>query len=95
MTVYVDDMKAPYRAMIMCHMLATSDAELHDMADRLGIKRGWYQKAGTVHRHYDISMSKRGQAVRAGAVQIDRRGVAALIQARRAGVPEHCIDLFV
>jgi hypothetical protein len=32
MTVYVDDMRARYGRLILCHMLASSDAELHDMA---------------------------------------------------------------
>lgn len=84
MTVYVDDMRAEYRRMVMCHMLADSDEELHAMAQRIGLARRWHQKAGTVHSHYDICSSKRAQAVRAGAVEIGRREVARLIQGKRA-----------
>ena len=83
MTVYVDAMRAAYGRMVMCHMLADSDAELHEMADRIGVARRWHQKRGTVHSHYDICRSKRALAVREGAVEIDRRELARLIQGRR------------
>ncbi len=56
MTVYVDDMRAPYGRMVMCHMLADTDDELHAMADHIGVARRWHQKAGTPHSHYDICL---------------------------------------
>jgi len=31
MTVYVDDMRSKFGHMIMCHMLADTDEDLHDM----------------------------------------------------------------
>lgn len=65
MTVYVDDMRAPYGRMIMCHMIADTETELHAMADRIGVARRWYQV-----NHYDICLSKRAKAVAAGAVEI-------------------------
>jgi hypothetical protein len=37
MSVYVDDMGAPYRGMIMFHMIADSSAELLAMADKIGV----------------------------------------------------------
>lgn len=70
MTVYVDDMRAPYGRLIMCHMIADTDDELHAMADRIGVQRKWFQKPGTPQRHYDIALSKRILAIEAGAVQI-------------------------
>jgi hypothetical protein len=85
MTVYVDHMRAQYGRMVLCHMLADSDQELHAMADRIGVARRWHQKPGTVHSHYDICLSKRAQAVREGAVEIGRRELARLIHVRRAG----------
>ena len=81
--VYVDDMRAPYGGMIMCHMLADTDEELHAMADKIGVARRWHQKAGTPHSHYDICLTKRADAVKAGAVEIDRRHVSAFLKRKR------------
>jgi hypothetical protein len=82
-SVYVDDMRAPYRRMIMCHMLADTDDELHAMAARIGVARKWHQKPGTVQSHYDISLTKRALAVAAGAKEIDRYGLVAILKAKR------------
>jgi hypothetical protein len=83
MTVYVDAMRAPYRGMKMCHMLADTDEELHAMADKIGLARRWHQKPGTTRSHYDICLAKRALAVKSGAVEIDRRKVAEILAARR------------
>jgi hypothetical protein len=80
---YVDDMRAPYGQMIMCHLLADTDEELHAMAAKIGVARRWHQKAGTPHSHYDICLSKRANAVALGAVEIDRAGVAGIIKQKR------------
>ncbi|MGY4333163.1 hypothetical protein ACVWWG_007580 [Bradyrhizobium sp. LB7.2] len=83
MAVYVDDMKAPFGNMIMCHMWADSDAELLAMADKLGVNRKWIQGHPTLsfgkHRnaswvHFDIAQSKRALAVSGGAIETDRFG---------------------
>ena len=83
MSVYVDDMKAPFGNMVMCHMWADSDDELLDMADRIGVARKWIQGHSTLsfgrHRnaswvHFDIAQSKRALAVRFGAIETDRFG---------------------
>ncbi len=83
MTVYVDDMQARYRRMIMCHMLADTDEELHAMADAIGVARKWHQKPGTSHSHYDICMSKKAKAIKLGAVQIGRKEVSQLVNKKR------------
>lgn len=87
MAVYVDDMRAKFGRMIMCHMLADTDDELHAMADAIGVARKWHQKAGTIRSHYDIALSKRAIAVRMGAFEIDRSRVAAILKARREALP--------
>lgn len=84
MSVYVDDMRAPYGRLIMCHMLADSDEELHAMADRIGVARRWWQspkrRSGS---HYDIALSKRALAVQFGAVEISWRQAGAMNARRR------------
>lgn len=83
MSVYVDDMRAPFGNMVMCHMWADSDEELLEMADKIGVQRKWIQGHQTLsfgkHRnaswvHFDIALSKRALAVRFGAIETDRVG---------------------
>lgn len=82
MSVYVDDATIPFRRMKMCHMLADTEKELHRMADKIGVSRRWYQnKASTPH--YDVCLSKRALAVKAGAVEVDRRGLVEIIRRLR------------
>lgn len=82
MTVYVDDMQAPFRRMIMCHMIADTPEELHAMADRIGVARRWFQGD-----HYDIAMIKRRLAVAAGAQQITWRQAGMMMSVVRLGWP--------
>lgn len=70
MSVYVDNMRAGYGRMVMCHMIADSTAELLGMADKIGVAYRWLQAAGTYKEHFDICLSKRAQAVKAGAVEL-------------------------
>lgn len=82
MSVYVDNARIPYRGMIMCHMLADTLEELHAMAQFIDLEPEWFQNHGMPH--YDICLAKRHLAVRAGAIQIGRRDVGALIRRWRA-----------
>ena len=41
MSVYVDNMQAPFGNMVMCHMWADTDDELLAMADAIGVQRKW------------------------------------------------------
>lgn len=69
MSVYVDDFRAPYGRMIMCHMVADTLEELHAMADKIGVSRRWFQNKPR-RPHYDISLSKREKAVKFGALEV-------------------------
>lgn len=82
MSVYVDDMRAPFGRLIMCHMVADTEAELHAMADRIGVDRKWYQyPKKSRYPHYDIALSKRALAVEAGAKEIRWRDAPAIARA--------------
>ena len=86
MAVYVDDMyRVPlgqFGRMKMSHMIADSTEELLAMADRIGLARRWLQHGGTTREHFDIALSKRAEAVKAGAVEITLREYVAKVRAR-------------
>jgi hypothetical protein len=76
MPVYVGVSMWEFRNMIMCHMVADTRAELDEMARELGLKPEWVQLpkretgVGSLV-HYDISKTKRAQAVALGAIPLD------------------------
>src|SRR3954471_3664154 len=71
-TVYVGVPMWPFGRMIMCHMFASTDEELREMADKIGVARRWEQKPrASIGPHYDLSKSKRVVAIRHGAVACD------------------------
>ena len=78
MTIYVDTMRAKYGRMIMCHMVADNEEELHAMADRIGVARKWYQGD-----HYDICLAKKKLAIAAGAKEISWRQLGEMVIRKR------------
>lgn len=86
MTVYVDDMYAPYRGMKMCHMIADTREELDEMADFVGVARKWIQKRGTPEEHYDVAMSARAKAVAFGAKEVTTKELIEIIKLKRLAV---------
>lgn len=83
MTIYVDDVRHGFGRMVMCHLWADSLDELLAMVDRIGVQRKWIQGHPTLsfgkHRlaswvHFDITISKKTLAIKAGAVLTDRYG---------------------
>lgn len=71
--VYVDDMNAPFRNMIMSHMIADTKEELLEMADKIGVNRKWIQCENTYLEHFDIALSKKALAISLGAKLITRQ----------------------
>lgn len=71
MAVYVDGEQNKFRRMVMCHMFADTIAELHAMADAIGMRREWFQPLS--FPHYDVAKGRRAAAVARGAVEVDRR----------------------
>lgn len=84
MTVYVDNMRAPYGRLTLCHMLADSDDELKAMAEKIGVALRWHQHPGKAQSHFDICLTKRALAVANGAQEITMREAALLIRKKRA-----------
>jgi len=75
MAVYVDSVRFKFRRMIMCHMWADTDEELHLMARRIGMRREWFQAPPKASwKHYDISLTSKRRALELGAVLTDRYG---------------------
>ena len=80
MTIYIDELtyfpndaiKPGIRHMgnHWCHMACDGDiSELHRFAERLGLRRGWFQDHRLVP-HYDLTPEKRVLAVQLGAKEI-------------------------
>lgn len=81
MPVFVDNMRARYGRMVMCHMFADTDEELHAMAAKIGVQRHWHQRPNkqggpgmdASWSHYDIALGKRALAIANGAIEIEYR----------------------
>lgn len=74
----------------MCHMIADSLTELHEMADKIGVQRQWFQASPPASfPHYDIALSKKELARQHGAVWVERQGFYdAMVRIRKAGFPQ-------
>lgn len=98
MTVYVDNFRRPATVGRVrgrwSHLTADTPAELHELAEQIGLDRAWFQarcKHGPcptvdgvcAHFHYDVVDRKRAEAIAAGATTVDIRELGALISARR------------
>jgi hypothetical protein len=71
MSVYVDDMNAPFGRMLMCHMVADTHEELISMAQKIGVDTKWIQNAGNYREHFDICLSMKKKAIAAGAIEVE------------------------
>lgn len=58
--------------------------ELHEFARKLGLKRSWFQSRRGTLSHYDLTASKRRQALTAGAVSVDQKTEVNYIRAWRS-----------
>jgi len=68
MPVYVDDMFAPFRGMLMSHLTADTVEELQNFAGKLGLKPEWFQDKRVPH--YDVAKSTRLKAIKLGAIPV-------------------------
>lgn len=88
MAVYVDDVRHSFGRMIMCHMWADTEEELHAMAAQLGLRRSWFQKPPKASwKHYDISLGVKEKALKLGAVLTDKYGPSEFEARRKLSDP--------
>lgn len=80
MSVYIDNMNAPYRGMIMCHLIADTQHELLEIVDKIGVQKKWIQYKDTPLEHFDISLAKKALALKAGAKEIGWREYATKVK---------------
>ncbi len=78
MSVYVDELRnvGAFRGPRCfrdgaCHLTADTFAELHAMAERIGMRPAWFQN-GLVP-HYDLTKSRREKALQCGAVFVSAK----------------------
>jgi len=76
MSVYVDTLMdhgwvLRGRRVKSCHMIADTSEELHALAERIGMRRSWFQAKSSVP-HYDLTASRRRAAVSLGAIEVGR-----------------------
>jgi hypothetical protein len=83
--IYVDalvhhGMKLHGRHVQSCHMVTDSKdlTEIHAFAEMLGLKRTWFQSRGRLP-HYDLTHTKRIEAINRGAKEINRRQLVSLM----------------
>jgi len=79
-SVYVDNARIPFGRMLMCHMLADTESELHEMARAIGVARRHYQGD-----HYDVCLSKQREAIKRGARLVGSREIATVRKRLREG----------
>jgi hypothetical protein len=71
---------------VWCHMFADTPAELaelHRVADAIGLKRAWFQAKASLP-HYDLVPTKRVAALQNGATEATREETVAAIRLFRA-----------
>ena len=85
MAVYVDDAIWEWRGEVWCHLVADTDEELDDFAQRLGLERRWLQHkpARPWLDHYDLPDYGRERAVQLGATAVGRAEIVAVIRRKR------------
>ena len=83
--VYLDASIWTLGRMVMCHMIADTQDELHAMAERIGMKRQWFQEPPKASvPHYDVCKARKARALALGARKLDRRAFAEKIRELRA-----------
>jgi hypothetical protein len=69
--IYVDSARHRLGRMILSHMTADTEAELHQAAVSVGLRREWFQgPPDHRHAHYDLCQAKRALVIERFAAEI-------------------------
>jgi len=74
MSVYVDNVKIPFKDQYWCHLMADTLEELHQFTQLLGIDPRLFHRTAS-YPHYDITVEMREMVIQHGAIQADRRTI--------------------
>ncbi len=60
---------------LWCHLWTEpgNEEELHALAQRIGLRRAWFQNKNPKFPHYDLTPSRRRLALAGGAIETDLR----------------------
>lgn len=91
MSIYVDELRAwtsaptgKWRYGDSCHMVADSLDELHEFAQKIGLRRDWFQRStGAGWPHYDLTKGRREVALKAGAIELTCRQLVEKLREKR------------
>jgi hypothetical protein len=73
MSVYVDPLiDYGWKLGPSCHLISDDLDELHEFAQKIGMKRSWFQNDNQSLPHYDLTGNKRRQAIKNGAIELTR-----------------------
>jgi hypothetical protein len=67
-----------------CHLFADTLDELLAFADRIGLRRSWFQRDRS-GGHFDLNPTRRRAAVRAGAIEVTDEQAVAIWRRARSG----------
>jgi Protein of unknown function (DUF4031) len=87
MSVYVDNARTPVQypgrtVWKMSHMIADTQAELDEMAEKIGVLAKYKQRPGTRMEHFDVTAEFRQRAINEGAKAVTVRELVTILRDR-------------
>lgn len=85
MACYVDPVaRTPrtnkWRYVTSCHLICDTADELDAIAEKIGLKPEWKQNPLTAQEHYDLTESRRAEAIGFGAKKVKTSQFACIMQ---------------
>ena len=79
--VLIGKNKYKFGRMYLSHMASDSLAELHDIAEKLGVRKHFQNKKGKPH--YDICQSNKLKAIQLGAVEVSDKEIIKMFRSSK------------